>query len=75
VCVESKRSGLAWRIIGRFHGKKKENWTPYRRHFNAAIIRIAPNMAETRATTTSIGIHVFSVLGSVGIYKNKDVKL
>jgi hypothetical protein len=30
-------------------------------------------MAETRATTTNIGIHVFSVLGSVGIKQRRQI--
>ena len=36
----------------------------YRRHLMAVIMRTAPSMADTSATTTNIGIHVFSVLGS-----------
>lgn len=51
---------------------RKQGTKAYRRHFNAAIIKVAPSMAETSATTTSIGIHVFSVLGSVKEYK-KDI--
>ena len=36
----------------------------YRRHLMAVIIKMAPSMADTSATTTNMGIQVFSLLGS-----------
>ena len=47
----------------------------YRRHLRAVIIKTAPNMAETRATTMSIGTQVFSLLNSVERERdNKEIK-